>query len=185
MFEPLIPDPNKPPADPADQLLSSYVYPLPEDRIAQRPVEPRHAARMLAVQPGSGCRHLTVWDLLEELRPGDLLVVNNTRVLKARLRARRPSGGAVELLVLEPALAHAGRLRAAGPEVWFPAPSDWICLARPARRLSPGERLRLEHGDQPPLDLQVVAIDPASGGRVLRFPPECLDAASLEGLLAR
>ena len=58
-----------------------------------------------------GCRHQTVWDLQELLKPGDLLVVNNTRVLKARLQARRPTGGAVELLVLEPV-----------------GGSDWLCL---------------------------------------------------------
>ena len=176
---------GQPTADPADQLLSSYDFALPEACIAQRPVEPRHAARLLAVDPDSGCRHLTVWDLQNELRPGDLLVVNDTRVLKARLRARRPSGGAVELLVLEPAAAHATRLQAASAEPLQLSAADWICLARPARRLSPGQSLRLEHSDQPPLDLAVVAIDPASGGRVLRFPPGCVDAASLEGLLAR
>ncbi|MFM7512226.1 MAG: S-adenosylmethionine:tRNA ribosyltransferase-isomerase, partial [Cyanobium sp.] len=91
---------------PADQRLSSYDFHLPQERIAQRPVEPRHGARLLAVDPlGSGpaphVRHLRVWDLQRELRPGDLLVVNDTRVLRARLQARRPSGGAVELLVLE------------------------------------------------------------------------------------
>ena len=166
--------------DPADLLLSSYDFALPEACIAQRPVEPRHAARMLAVEPGEGCRHLSVWDLQRELQPADLLVVNDTRVLKARLQARRASGGRVELLVLEPAAALAGRLSGATP-----APGDWLCLARPARRLAPGDILQLEHEGQPPLPLPVVAADPASGGRVLRFPPDCVDAAALEALLAR
>ena len=166
--------------DPADWLLSSYDFALPEALIAQRPVEPRHAARMLAVEPEAGCRHLTVWQLQNELRPGDLLVVNDTRVLKARLRARRASGGAVELLVLEPAAAIAARLGAV--EL---APGDWLCLARPARRLTPGDTLQLEQAGQPPLALPVVAIDPGSGGRVLRFPAHCGDAAALERLLAR
>ena len=169
--------------DPADLLLSNYDFPLPQGCIAQRPVEPRHAARMLAVEPGQGCRHLTVWDLARELRPGDLLVVNNTRVLKARLRARRPSGGAVELLVLEPASEGGrppGESRAQGP-----GPSDWLCLARPARRLGVGQTVLLEHPDHPPLPLEVVALDPDSGGRVIRFPDGCRDAASLEALLDR
>ena len=107
--DPQDPEPGSP--DPADLSLSSYSYDLAESSIAQRPVEPRHAARMLAVSPCSASaakesaapRHLSVWDLQNELRPGDLLVVNNTRVLRARLQARRPSGGGVELLVLEPA----------------------------------------------------------------------------------
>ena len=124
------------PSDPADQWLSSYVFDLPEAFIAQRPVEPRHAARLLAVERGeaAACRHLTVWDLQHQLQAGDLLVVNNTRVLKARLQVRRASGGQVELLVLEPVTG-----------------SDWLCLARPAKRLKPGELLQLEHAGQPPV----------------------------------
>ena len=156
--------------DPADQRLSSYVFDLPETFIAQRPVEPRHSARLLAVDPGplSSCRHLTVWDLQHELQPGDLLVVNNTRVLKARLQVRRLSGGSVELLVLEPLQG-----------------SDWLCLARPAKRLKPSEVLQLEHDGQQPLPLEVVGIDEASGGRVVRFPAECTSPEAIEALLAR
>jgi S-adenosylmethionine:tRNA ribosyltransferase-isomerase len=154
--------------DPADLQLSSYDFPLPPERIAQRPVEPRHAARLLAVVPGEGARHLTVWDLQTELRAGDLLVVNDTRVLRARLAAHRASGGAVELLVLE----------ACGE-------AQWLCLARPAKRLKSGEWLTVEAPDQPPLRLQVLDIDPPTGGRRILFPPECLDAASLEPLLLR
>ncbi|WP_398320549.1 tRNA preQ1(34) S-adenosylmethionine ribosyltransferase-isomerase QueA [Vulcanococcus sp.] len=158
------------PSDPADQWLSSYVFDLPEAFIAQRPVEPRHAARLLAVDPGErvGCRHLTVWDLQQELQAGDLLVVNNTRVLKARLQVRRASGGQVELLVLEPVTG-----------------SDWLCLARPAKRLKPGELLQLEHAGQPPIALEVIAVDAASGGRVVRFPAACTTPEAIEALLAR
>lgn len=181
-----VPDPGSP--DPADLSLSSYCYDLPESSIAQRPVEPRHAARMLVVPPCSASaakesaapRHLTVWDLQDELRPGDLLVVNNTRVLRARLQARRPSGGEVELLVLEPA-GLATPLEAP----FAPAPSDWLCLARPARRLRPGEVLQLERADQPPVLLEIVAVDRASGGRVVRFPPDCTCPEAIEALLER
>ena len=91
--------------DPADHCLSAYSFDLPEQFIAQRPAEPRHAARLLAVDPltageqalapgaAAPCRHLTVWELQQELQPGDLLVVNNTRVLKARLQALRQCVG--------------------------------------------------------------------------------------------
>jgi len=184
--EPWDPDPGSP--DPADLNLSSYSYHLPETAIAQRPAEPRHAARMLAVPPFSdsaalesaGPRHLTVWDLQNELRPGDLLVVNNTRVLRARLQARRSSGGAVELLVLEPA-----GLATPLAEGIAPGTSDWLCLARPARRLRPGEVLQLERADQPPVPLEIVAVDGASGGRVVRFPPDCTSPEAIEALLER
>ena len=156
------------PPDPADQRLSNYGFELPEAAIAQRPVEPRHDARLLMVQPQQGVQHRRVWDLAEALQPGDLLVVNDTRVLQARLAARRASGGAVELLVLEP--QGEGR---------------WCCLAKPAKKLRPGDWLTVEAPGQPPLALQVQAIDPATGGRFVQFPAECIDAAALEPLLLR
>ncbi|MGL6135135.1 MAG: tRNA preQ1(34) S-adenosylmethionine ribosyltransferase-isomerase QueA [Prochlorococcaceae cyanobacterium] len=168
-------------AAPADQRLSSYSFDLPQNRIAQRPVEPRHAARLLAVDPaGVGeaphARHLTVWDLHQELRPGDLLVVNDTRVLRARLRARRPSGGAVELLVLEPWEPRLGD--AAGP-------GQWLCLARPAKTLRPGDWIEVVAEGQPSLAVQVLGRDADTGGRIVQFPPDCGDAAALEPLLLR
>ena len=105
--------------DSRDLQLGSYDYVLPEERIAQSPVEPRHAARLLMVPPADApleqVRHQQVWDWQQELRAGDLLVVNDTRVLRARLRVRRAGGGQAELLVLEP--------RGDG---------QWLCLARPA-----------------------------------------------------
>ena len=167
-----------------DLQLSSYDFALPEGAIAQRPVEPRHAARLLAVPPpgtdttipAAAARHLTVWDLQHELEPGDLLVVNDTRVLQARLMARRATGGSVELLVLQP---HRRTATGEGED------SCWLCLARPAKRLQPGEVLQLEAPGQSPLALPVVDLDGASGGRVIRFPPECTSAERIEGLLAR
>ena len=165
----------------ADLRLSSYDFALPEERIAQRPVEPRHAARLLAVDPpGVGpaphARHLSVWDLQQELRPGDLLVVNDTRVLRARLEARRPTGGAVELLVLEPWQPQPGALA---------APGQWLCLAKPAKKLRPGDWIEVVAEGQPPLAVQVLGSDPETGGRIVQFPPDCSDAAALEPLLVR
>jgi S-adenosylmethionine:tRNA ribosyltransferase-isomerase len=169
--------------DPTDLRLSSYGFDLPDDLIAQSPVEPRHSARMLAVGPGSGARHLRVWDLRQELRPGDLLVVNDTRVLRARLAARRASGGAVELLVLEPVGGEGG---AADGE------AEWLCLARPAKRLKAGEWLSVEAPEAageppgpPPLRLQLRERDEETGGWRVAFPPGHADAASLEPLLLR
>jgi S-adenosylmethionine:tRNA ribosyltransferase-isomerase len=159
---------DAPPDAPLDTQLSSYDYLLPEELIAQRPWEPRHGARMLAVGPGEGAQHQTVWQLQEQLRAGDLLVVNNTRVLRARLRAQRPSGGAVELLVLEP--LGEGR---------------WLCLAKPAKRLRAGDGLELMADGEPPLALQVLGSDAATGGRILQFPPEALGAVEMEPLLLR
>ena len=129
-------------------------------------MEPRHAARLLAVTGPEASSHQTVWELQGLLQPGDLLVVNNTRVLKARLQARRASGGAVELLVLEPVRG-----------------SDWLCLAKPAKRLKPGDVLQLEHGAEASIPLEIVSVDEATGGRVVRFPAECTSAEAIEAVL--
>jgi S-adenosylmethionine:tRNA ribosyltransferase-isomerase len=105
-------------------LAEDFEYELPDDLIAQRPIEPRSAARLLVDQGSRPPEHRKVSDLVTLLEPGDLLVVNDTKVIPARLRLRRASGGAVEVLLLEEQ-----------PE------GSWECLVRPARRLSPGENL--------------------------------------------
>ena len=82
--------------------LSEFDYELPEERIAQRPAEPRDSARLLVHHVASDAtEHASIRDLPEILRNGDLLVVNDTRVRAARLLGRRATGGAVELLVHE------------------------------------------------------------------------------------
>jgi S-adenosylmethionine:tRNA ribosyltransferase-isomerase len=78
-----------------------FDYILPTERIAQTPVEPRHAARLLVIdRQCDQLRHATFWQISDYLRPGDLLVVNQTRVIPARVFARKDSGGRVELLLL-------------------------------------------------------------------------------------
>ena len=96
-------------------------YALPPEAIAQVPIEPRDAARLL-VDCGNGIAHRHIGDLPGLLGPGDVVVVNDTRVLPARLRMRRATGGAVEVLLLHE--------RDDG---------DWEALVRPSRRLRPGE----------------------------------------------
>lgn len=110
--------------------LSDFSYELPEECIAQQPAPVRDRARLLVHERGPDrSHHREVRDLLEFLHPGDLLVVNDTRVRRARLFARRMSGGRVEFLLLEPR-----------PEV----PGAWTALVHPARRLRVNERLVLE-----------------------------------------
>jgi S-adenosylmethionine:tRNA ribosyltransferase-isomerase len=107
--------------------IEALDYSLPREAIAQRPVEPRDAARLLVDRgPHRPPEHRHVRDLPDLLAPGDLLVVNDSRVLAARLRLRRASGGAIEVLMLEP-LDEAQR--------------EWECLVRPARRVHAGETL--------------------------------------------
>ncbi len=111
---------------------SDFDYGLPPELIAQEPLEPRDAARLLVHRIGDGGHeHRRVHELPELLAPGDLLVVNDARVLAARLFARRPSGGRVELLFVEPL----------GPGE---RGERWLALVRPAKKPVPGEALEVE-----------------------------------------
>jgi len=109
--------------------LAEWDYELPPELIAARPAEVRSTSRLLvAPLDGGPPSHRTFRDLPSLLRPGDLLVANDSRVMRARLRARRRSGGAVQLLLLDPG----------------PGPVRALC--RPARRLTAGEELELPGG---------------------------------------
>ena len=106
-------------------LVSELDYELPEGLIAQKPAEPRDASRLMVVDVGRGTiAHHTFRDLPEFLRPGDALVLNETKVIPARIEANKPTGGAVELLFL----------RGLGPD----GSGVWEVLARPSKRLRPG-----------------------------------------------
>jgi S-adenosylmethionine:tRNA ribosyltransferase-isomerase len=86
---------------PAPYNLDSYQFDLPLESIAQQPVASRDQSRLLALDPATGViRDLNFTDILDFLAPGDLLVVNNTRVFPARILGRKESGGRVELLIL-------------------------------------------------------------------------------------
>ena len=104
-------------------------YELPGEAIAQVPLGERDRARLL-VDCGDSVAHRRVSDLPELLGPGDVVVVNDTRVLPARLRMRRATGGAVEVLLLHE--------RDDG---------DWEALVRPSRKLRPGEAVEPDGGD--------------------------------------
>jgi len=108
--------------------LSDFHYELPEELIAQHPLAERDASRMLVVDRQSQSYQDAQFKALpEHLRDGDVVVLNNTRVFPARLRGRRESGGAVELLLLRET-----ELR------------TWEVLARPARRLRLGNRITFD-----------------------------------------
>ena len=82
--------------------LTDFDYELPVERIAQHPIEPRDSARLLVDQGSLASLHRQVADLGHFLRDGDVLVVNDTKVIPARLRLTRSTGGAAEVLLLEP-----------------------------------------------------------------------------------
>lgn len=132
--------------------LERLDFELPPERIAQEPADPRDAARLLVLERGSGARrHARVRDLPGWLQPGDLLVRNATRVLPARLRGWKETGGAIEALLLE--AREAGR---------------YTALVRGSGRLRVGQKLRFE-GRGSALDAEVAAL-PADGPVELAFP---------------
>jgi S-adenosylmethionine:tRNA ribosyltransferase-isomerase len=107
-----------------------FDFDLPEDRIALRPADPRDSARLLVVPEHGVLGDRVVRDLPNLLRPGDALVLNDTRVIPARLRGRRRRGESEARIEI---LLH----RRLGPE-------SWLAFARPAKKLLPGERIRFE-----------------------------------------
>lgn len=106
--------------------LSDIDYDLPESLIAQKPIEPRDAARLLVALDDANIQHLHIRDLDSLLQPGDVLVVNDTRVLPARLHLQRRTGGAAEVLLLEQIDGN---------------PREWEAMIKPARKLKNGEIL--------------------------------------------
>ena len=131
--------------------VDDFAYDLPSDAIAQTPAEPRDASRLLVLdrsRPGA-LEHATFRDLGRWLRAGDLLVVNDSRVLAARLRARRSGGGRAEILVLR-------RLD--------DGTDRWEALVRPSRRLPGGATLTLRSGDRVEVGERLV-----DGTRAVRF----------------
>ncbi|MDE5548375.1 MAG: tRNA preQ1(34) S-adenosylmethionine ribosyltransferase-isomerase QueA [Clostridia bacterium] len=127
---------------------SDYFYNLPEELIAQTPAEPRDSSRLLVYHRDSGAiEHKVFRDITDYLRAGDVLVVNRTRVLPARLFAETQNGGKVEVLLLK-------RLEL----------DEWEVLVRPGKKCKIGTRLTV-NGE---LSLEVTGITP-SGERHVKF----------------
>ncbi|WP_269609703.1 tRNA preQ1(34) S-adenosylmethionine ribosyltransferase-isomerase QueA [Prochlorococcus marinus] len=156
--------------DQKDNLLSSYNYDLPKDLIAQSPTKCRHDAKLMIVKEGLedslNLMHAKILDLKDSLKAGDLLVVNNTRVIKARIKIRLSGGGLGELLLMEP--------RENG---------QWLCLGRPARRMRRGDQLWLDKSQDNSLCLKVVDKDESTGGRIIQFPKEFTSRKEMASLL--
>jgi len=128
--------------------LSDFDYHLPADRIAQEPLEDRAASRLLVVERATGAiRHLHFPDVVELIPPGDLLVLNTSRVIPARLRGKRETGSVAELLLVRD----------------FPDGS-WLAMGHPGGKLKPGRRVTF--GD----DCAVEILEVLGGGlRRVRF----------------
>ena len=141
---------------------SDFYFDLPQELIAQTPLERRDASRLLHLDPKTGTlEHRHFYDLPDYLQAGDCLVINDTRVLPARLLGSRSTGGAVELVLLRD--LGGGR---------------WECLSRPGRKTKPGTELSFGSGE---LTATVEAV--AEGGnRIVQFHYEGIFLEILERL---
>ncbi len=141
---------------------SDFMYDLPEERIAQTPVEPRDHSRMMVIPlDGGELQHKHFYDVVDYLRPGDALVINETRVIPARLLGERENGGPAEILLL----------KQVGPKLWE-------TLVKPGRRLRVGAKVSFGGGRL----LAEIMGDTDAGGRVVQFTCEGTLEAALDEL---
>ena len=148
-----------------DCLLSNYDYELPPELIAQNPAVPRDSSKLLVVNSAETGKtipplHHIFRDLSELLKPGDLLVMNNTKVIPARLYGCRSTGAEVEVLLLEERRHNC-----------------WLALVKPGKRFKVGSEIiftAVDDGEKQELRATVVESDQETGGRLLQFdlPPE-------------
>jgi len=141
-----------------DFLLSNYTYQLPQTLIAQSPATPRDSSRLLIVDSLTSCKHQVFSDLTGWLRSGDLLVLNDTRVIPARLHGYKTTGSKVEILLLEERLNNC-----------------WLALVKPGKKFTARAKIIFDPLDDNfdtedyQLNATVVDRDDATGGRLLQF----------------
>lgn len=139
-----------------------FWYDLPEELIAQTPLEQRDTSRLLVLDRfGGQVSHRNFYDIIDYLQPGDCLVMNDSRVLPARLMGHRPTGGAVEVLLL----------RDLGDK-------KWECLCKPGRKMQVGNKVIFGNGE---LSATVTAVQD-DGNRVVEFHYEGIFLEILERL---
>ncbi|HKK08488.1 MAG TPA: tRNA preQ1(34) S-adenosylmethionine ribosyltransferase-isomerase QueA, partial [Gemmatimonadota bacterium] len=154
----------------ADLRTSDFDYDLPEGLIARHPAPRRDESRLLALDRDAGTlRDLRFRDLLDLVPAGDALVLNDSRVFPARLRGRKPTGAAAEILLLEPAGTPAASRGATDlrPSVPGEGARVWRALVRPGGKLKPGRRVEVGEG----LEVSILDSTP-DGGRIVRLEGE-------------
>ena len=142
--------------------LSDFMYDLPEERIAQTPVEPRDHSRLMVLhRANDSIEHKHFYDIIDYLNAGDALVINETRVIPARLIGERPTGGACEVLLLKQI-----------------APKRWEALVRPGKKLRRGAEVIFGDGR---LKATIVEVC-EDGNRIVDFTCEGTMEAALDEL---
>lgn len=157
--------------------LHDFYYDLPEELIAQDPLEKRSDSRMMVVHRDSGeIEHRHFSDLLDYLKEGDCLVINDTKVIPARLLGvKEDTGAAVEVLLLKDASERytdkaAEELTSAGSDTKINT-RIWECLVKPGKKMKPGARVvfgQSEEGGKPLLSAEVLDVV-EDGNRIIRF----------------
>lgn len=153
-----------------DYSLAGYDYNLPQEQIAQNPVSPRDNARLLVVSPMHHSHHVFN-ELPQLLKSGDLLVMNNTKVIPARLYGQKASGAMVEVLLLEEqqqniwlALVKPGKRLQPGAKIFFKSQNSQVKISNSSPPASPASSASPAH-----LSATILSTDAATGGRLLQF----------------
>ena len=142
---------------------SDFMYELPESSIAQFPAEPRDSSRLMVLdRSDDSITHRHFYDVIDYLRPGDVMVVNDTRVIPARLLGERiPGGGACEIFLLKQL-----------------SPKRWETLVRPGKKLKPGAQVSFGGGKM----IATIAETTDAGGRIVDFECDGPFEAALDAL---
>jgi S-adenosylmethionine:tRNA ribosyltransferase-isomerase len=155
--------------------LCDLQYALPPELIAQRPAQPRDTCRLLVLHRQTGrIEHRQFRQIGHYLRPGDALVLNNTRVIPARFFCRRPTGGKVEALFLRQEESDQGQTSRATSPRTAPQASLWRVLLKPTSRLKPGQVVTCEGT---PVDLRL--LEHCGRGEWLVHPEPPVEAVEL------
>ncbi len=153
-----------------DYKLESYDYSLDPALIAAKPSNLRHKSRLMVVRNIALKENFSsnkfTENIVDELREGDLVIVNDTKVMKARLKVELENGAFAELLVLE-------KIK----------DSIWLCLAKPAKKLKLKGILNLKSSFAEKIQLHISGIDGETGGRFIRFPEKINNLTNMNNLL--
>ena len=155
-----------------DYQLNSYNYELNSSLIASRPSRVRHESRMMIVNDSLSSESYSVdkltLNIIDQLNQGDLMVVNDTKVMKARMHVQLENGSYIELLVLE-----------------LFKDSIWLCLAKPAKKLKVNKLIKLNSATGKIIQLKVIGIDKETGGRLIKFPNQINNLLSMSNFLEK
>jgi len=153
--------------DELDLQLNSYDYKLDPSLIANKPKRIRHKSRLMVVRRNSSYEDKLTEDIIDEINNGDLIIVNDTKVMNARLIVQLSNGSLVELLILE-----------------LVKDSIWLCLGKPAKKLKLNDCVEIfSKKINKNIKLRIVGIDKETGGRLIQFPDNLNNLRTMDELL--